>query len=167
MAENFYLGITVLILSIFGIVVNVASIVILMLRQGASQMFHHLLKLLALYDLVSIYLAKNIQTMGLRQISFVIHHSYEQGNLIWRKYFWTSYHQRPVQQKNARRNKTHTESTERNLALPPRAPENWESPFKKLNLWYQEIILPRTFYVSIFRWSLSDAQCCTLYPIWK
>ena len=168
MAENFYLGITVLILSIFGIVVNVASIVILMLRQGASQMFHHLLKLLALYDLVSIYLAKNIQTMGLRQISFVIHHSYEQGNLIWRKYFWTSYHQRPVQQKNARRNETHTESTERNLALPPRAPENWESPLKKkLNLWYQEIILPRTFYVSIFRWSLSDAQCCTLYPIWK
>ena len=55
MAENFYLGVTILILSIFGIVVNVASIVILMLRKGASQMFHHLLKLLALYDLVSIY----------------------------------------------------------------------------------------------------------------
>ena len=53
MAENFYLGVTILILSIFGIVVNVASIVILMVRKGVSQMFHHLLKLLAIYDLVS------------------------------------------------------------------------------------------------------------------
>ena len=61
MADKFYLGITVLVLAIFGIMVNVASIIILMLRKGTQQMFHHLLKLLALYDLVSVitYIVKN------------------------------------------------------------------------------------------------------------
>ena len=54
MAQNYYYSVTILVLATFGVVVNVASIVILMLRKGASQMFHHLLKLLAIYDLVII-----------------------------------------------------------------------------------------------------------------
>ena len=50
--QNYYLGLTVLIVALFGVVINMVSLVILMVRKGAAQMFHHLLKLLALYDLV-------------------------------------------------------------------------------------------------------------------
>lgn len=53
MAQNYYLGMTIFGLMVFGVIINVISIVILKLRKGATQMFHHLLKLLALYDLVS------------------------------------------------------------------------------------------------------------------
>ncbi len=53
MAQNYYLGMLILALALFGVVINVVSILILMRRRHATQMFHHLLKLLALYDLVS------------------------------------------------------------------------------------------------------------------
>jgi uncharacterized membrane protein YheB (UPF0754 family) len=52
MAQNDYFSVTILVLATFGVVVNMASIVILVMRKGVSQLFHHLLKILAIYDLV-------------------------------------------------------------------------------------------------------------------
>jgi hypothetical protein len=44
---------SILVLAGFGIIVNIASVVILVVK-GRNQMFHHLLKIMALYDLVSL-----------------------------------------------------------------------------------------------------------------
>lgn len=57
MAQNYRWAIAILALSASGVAINVISIVILMLRKGSTQMFHQLLKLLALYDLVSCLLS--------------------------------------------------------------------------------------------------------------
>lgn len=52
MGQSYYFSMTILVIATFGVGVNVACIVILVMRKGASQMFHHLLKILAIYDLV-------------------------------------------------------------------------------------------------------------------
>ncbi len=58
MAQNYYFSMAVLVLASFGVVVNVASIIILVIMRKGHQMFHHLLKILALYDLVRMKVRK-------------------------------------------------------------------------------------------------------------
>ncbi len=81
---------SILFLAGFGIVVNIGSIVILVVK-GRNQMFHHMLKIMAVYDLVRILcyfkrLRSKYQKYFLVLFPYIFRSVWIRFNIVW--YLW-------------------------------------------------------------------------------